>query len=251
MSSEAEILQQHQDAKERLAGLRADYDAIFGIANTGEEYETLNVIKSQIRAEEKVLRELQTKLPARESFGAKYSVEILGSHEISFVIPANVPRIRIIQEAQDIYYKLERRNYVFPTRYKVWLDMPSFTEGRPSDTALSIDGCVDETQNRTLMDQKLFLKRKFEEGEASLTSVEDLAAAHAIFFIVTRQNLFKGLKIRTINGSLYYDNLGLGMDRFSLDWNRFSDVAAACYLPPGVVERLRDEKKNSKASEPR
>ena len=247
MSSEAEILQQYQDAKERLAGLRADYDAIFGIANTGEEYETLNVIKSQIRAEERALRDVQAKLPARESFGAKYSVEILGSHEISFIIPANVPRIRIIDEAQQLHYKLERRNYVFPTRYKVWLGMASFTEGRPTETALSIDGCVDETQNRTLMDQKLFLKRKFEEGEATLTSVEDLAAAHAIFFVVTRQNLFKGMKIRTINGSLYYDNLGLGMDRFSLDWNRFADVAAACYLPPGAVEKLRDEKKNARA----
>lgn len=246
MSSEAEILLQYQEVKDRLTTLKADYDAIFGIANTAEEYETLNVIKTQIRAEERALRDIQSKLPARESFGAKYSVEILGSHEISFVIPANVPRIRILEEAQQIHYKLERRNYVFPTRYKVWLGMPSFTEGRPSDTQLSIDGCVDETQNRTLMDQKLFLKRKFEEGEAGLTSVEDLAAAHAIFFIVTRQNLFRGMKIRTTNGSLYYDNLGLGMDRFSLDWNRFADVAAACYLPPGVVERLRDEKKKTK-----
>ena len=56
------------------------------------------------------------------------------------------------------------------------------------------------------------------------------------------------MKIRTTNGSLYYDNLGLGMDRFSLDWNRFADVAAACYLPPGVVERLRDEKKKSRSA---
>lgn len=246
MSSESEILLQYQDAKDRLVALKADYDAIFGLANTPEEYETLNVIKAQIRAEEKAIRDLQAKLPARESFGAKYSTEILGSHEISFTIPANVPRIRILQEAQDIYFKLERRNYVFPTRYKVWLDMPSFTEGKPTDTHLSIDGCVDESQNRTLMDQKLFLKRKFEEGEASLTTVEDLAAAHAIFFIVTRQNLFRGLKIRTINGALYYDNLGLGMDKFSLDWNRFSDVGAACYLHPGTVERLRDEKKNAR-----
>ena len=248
MSSEEEILLQYQDTKDRLAALRADYDDIFAIANTPEEYETLNVIKSQIRTEERVLRDLQGKLPARESFGVKYSAEILGSHQLSFVVPANVPRIRILEEAQAIYYKLERRNYVFPTRYKVWLGMPSFTEGRPSDTHISIDGCVDETQNRTLMDQKLFLARKFEEGEATLTAIEDLAAAHAIFFIVTRQNLFRGMKIRTTNGSLYYDNLGLGMDRFSLDWNRFADVAAACYLPPGVVERLRDEKKKSRSA---
>lgn len=246
MSSESEILLQYEETKERLAALRNDYDAIFGIANTPEEYETLTVIKTQIRAEEKTLRDLQAKLPARESFGAKYAAEILGTHEISFVIPANVPRIRILQEAQDIYFKLERRNYVFPTRYKVWLDMPSFTEGRPADTHLSIDGCVNESQNRTLIDQKLFLKRTFEEGEATLPTVEDLAAAHAIFFIVARQNLFRGYKIRTINGALYYDNLGLGMDKFSLDWNRFSDVAAACYLPPGTVERLRDEKKNAR-----
>ena len=124
--------------------------------------------------------------------------------------------------------------------------MPSFTEAKPTDTHLAIDGSVEESQNRTLMDQKLFLKRKFEEGEATITSVEDLAAAHAIFFVVARQNLFRGYKIRTSNGALYYDNLGLGMDKFSLDWNRFSDVAAACYLHPGTVQRIRDDKKNAR-----
>jgi len=246
MSSESEILLQYQDTKDRIAALKADYDAIFGLANTPEESEALNVIKAQIRAEEKTLRDLQAKLPAREAFGAKYATEILGPHEIAFTIPANVPRIRILEEAQDIYYKLERQNYVFPARYKVWLGMPSFTEAKPTDTHLAIDGSVEESQNRTLMDQKLFLKRKFEEGEATITSVEDLAAAHAIFFVVARQNLFRGYKIRTSNGALYYDNLGLGMDKFSLDWNRFSDVAAACYLHPGTVERLRDDKKNGK-----
>lgn len=246
MISEEEIVLQYEEARDRMTTLRADYDAMFGIANTPEEFETLTLIKTQIDLEERVLRDLQAKLPARESFGAKYSAEILGPHQLSFVIPANVPRIRIIEEAQQLHSKLERRNYVFPARYKVWLGMPSFSEGRPGDIRLSIDGCVDDAQNRTLMDQKFFLKRKFEEGEATLTSVEDLAAAHAIFFVVTRQNLFKGMKIRTISGSLYFDNLGLGMDRFSLDWNRFADVAAACYLPPGVVERLRDEKKKTK-----
>jgi hypothetical protein len=246
MISEAEILLQYEESKDRLEALRADYDAIFGIANTSEEYATLSVIKDQIRAEERVLKDLQDKLPARESFGAKYQVEILGPHEISFVIPANVPRIRLLEEAQEIYYKLDKRNYVFPNRYKVWLGMPSFTEGKPAETRLAIDGCVDESQNRTLADQKLFLRRKFDEGEASMPTVEDLAAAHALFYIVTRQNLFRGMKIRTLNGSLYFDNLGLGMDRFSLDWNRFADVAAACYLPSAVVDKMRDEKKKAR-----
>jgi hypothetical protein len=65
--------------------------------------------------------------------------------------------------------------------------MPSFTEGRPTETRLAIDGCVDESQNRTLADQKLFIRRKFEEGESSMPTVEDLAAAHALFFFMTRQ----------------------------------------------------------------
>jgi hypothetical protein len=173
-------------------------------------------------------------------------VEILGPHEISFVIPASVPRIGILEEAQAIYSKLDKRNYVFPNRYKVWLGMPSFTEGRPTETRLAIDGCVDESQNRTLADQKLFLRRKFDEGEALMPTVEDLAVAHALFFVVTRQNLFRGMKIRTLNGSLYFDNLGLGLDRFSLDWNRFADVAAASHLPSGTVEKMRDDIKKAR-----
>lgn len=76
-----------------------------------------------------------------------------------------------------------------------------------------------------------------------MPTVEDLAAAHALFFMMTRQNLFRGMKIRTLSGSLFFDNLGLGMDRFSLDWNRFADVAAACYLPPRTIEKMRDDKK--------
>jgi hypothetical protein len=245
MSSESETLLQYEEVKNRLESLTADYNAIFGIANTPEEYATLNVIKDQIRAEERALKDIQAKLPARESFGAKYQVEILGSHEISFVIPASVPRIRVLEEAQAIYSKLDKRNYVFPNRYKVWLGMPSFTEGRPSETRLAIDGSVDDSQNRTLADQKVFLRQRFEEGEALMPTVEDLAAAHALFYIVTRQNLFRGMKIRTLNGSLYFDSMGLGMDRFSLDWNRFADVAAACYLPAGAVEKMREEKRKS------
>jgi len=246
MSSESEILLQYEEAKSRLESLTEDYNTIFATANTSEEYATLNVIKDQIRAEERALKDIQAKLPARESFGAKYQVEILGPHEIFFVIPASVPRIRILEEAQAIYSKLDKRNYVFPNRYKVWLGMTSFTEGRPAETRLAIDGCVDESQNRTLADQKLFLRRKFEEGEALMPTVEDLAVAHALFFVVTRQNLFRGMKIRTLNGSLYFDNLGLGLDRFSLDWNRFADVAAACYMPAATVEKMRDDKKKAR-----
>ena len=81
-----------------------------------------------------------------------------------------------------------------------------------------------------------------------MPTVEDLAAAHALFFIMTRQNLFRGMKIRTLNGSLYFDNLGLGMDRFSLDWNRLSDVAAASYLPSGTVEMMRNDKLKSRSA---
>jgi hypothetical protein len=36
------------------------------------------------------------------------------------------------------------------------------------------------------------------------------------------------------------------MDRFSLDWNRFVDVAVASYLPAETVEKLREEKKNAR-----
>jgi hypothetical protein len=246
MSSEAEILLQYEEIKNRLESLKEDYNTIFGLANTSDEFATLKVIKDQIVAEERALKSIQAKLPARESFGAKYQVEILGPHEILFVIPPNVPRIRVLEEAQAIFSKLDKQNYVFPARYKVWLGMPSFTEGRPTETRLAIDGCVEESQNRTLADQKLFLRRKFEGGGVLMPTVEDLAVAHALFFVVTRQNLFRGMKIRTLNGSLYYDSLGLGMDRFSLDWNRFVDVAVASYLPAETVEKLREEKKNAR-----
>jgi hypothetical protein len=246
MSSEAEILLQYEEIKNRLESLKEDYNTIFGLANTSDEFATLKVIKDQIVAEERALKSIQAKLPARESFGAKYQVEILGPHEILFVIPPNVPRIRVLEEAQAIFSKLDKQNYVFPARYKVWLGMPSFTEGRPTETRLAIDGCVEESQNRTLADQKLFLRRKFEGGGVLMPTVEDLAVAHALFFVVTRQNLFRGMKIRTLNGSLYYDSLGLGMDRFSLEWNRFVDVAVASYLPAETVEKLREEKKNAR-----
>jgi hypothetical protein len=56
------------------------------------------------------------------------------------------------------------------------------------------------------------------------------------------------MKIRTLNGSLYFDNLGLGMDRFSLEWNRFADVAAACHLPTAVVEKIREDKKKARGT---
>jgi hypothetical protein len=189
MSSESELLLQYQESKDRLAALKADYDVIFSIANTPEEFATLNVIADQMRAEERILKEIHAKLPPRESFGAKYSVEMLGPNQIAFVIPANVPPIRILEEVQEIHLALEKRNYVFPNRYKVWLQMPSFTEAKMADRAICIDGCVEESENRTLADQKLFLKRKFEGGEATIPTVEDLAVAHALSVSYTHLTL--------------------------------------------------------------
>lgn len=242
MTSESDILQVYEETRQRLKDLKEDYDTIFGIANTPDDYESLNVIMRQIRSQEQALREIQSKLPPREAFGFKYSAEVLGPRQISFTIPANVPRIRILEEAQDIHLKLEQRNYLFPIRHKVWLSMPSFTKAGAVEVQLNIDGCVDGSQHRTLVEQRLFLIRKYEEGEAKLTTVEDLAVAHAIYFTVARENLFQGRKIRTSNGTLSFDQLGLGLDKFSLDWNRFHDVAAACYLPAGTVARLRGGK---------
>ena len=239
MTSESDILQSYEEVRQRLKELKEDYDTIFAVANTPDDYESLSVIMNQIRSQEQALRELQSKLPPREAFGVRYSAEILGPRQISFVIPANVPRIRILEEAQAIHLKLNQRNYLFPIRHKVWLSMPSFSKVNPVEVQLNIDGCVDGSQHRTLVEQKLFLVRRFEEGEAKLTTVEDLAVAHAIYFIVARENLFQGRKIRAANGTLSFDQLGLGLDKFSLDWNRFHDVAAACYLPAGTVARLR------------
>jgi len=246
MSSESELLLQYQESKDRLVALKADYDVIFSIANTPEEFATLSVIADQMRAEERILKEIHANLPPRESFGAKYSVEMLGPNQIAFVIPANVPPIRILEEVQEIHSALEKRNYVFPNRYKVWLQMPSFTEAKMADRAICIDGCVEESQNRTLADQKFFLKRKFEGGEATIPTVEDLAVAHAMYFIVARQDIFRGIKVRALTGSLYFDNLGLGLDRFSLDWNRFHDVGAACYPPLAWVEKVREERRKGR-----
>ena len=50
MSSESELLLQYQESKDRLVALKADYDVIFSIANTPEEFATLSVIADQMRA---------------------------------------------------------------------------------------------------------------------------------------------------------------------------------------------------------
>lgn len=249
MNPESELLLQYQESKDRLVAMKADYDVIFSIANTPEEFATLNIISDRMRAEERILKEIHAKLPPRESFGARYSVEMLGLCQIAFLIPANVPPIRIIEEVQEIHFALEKRNYVFPNRYKVWLQMPSFTLAKAIDRTICIDGCVEDSQNRTLADQKLFVRRKFEGGEATIPTVEDLAVAHALYFIVSRQNLFRGMKIRALTGSLYFDNQGLGLDRFSLDWNRFNDVGAACYVPMAWVEKIREERRKGRPAE--
>lgn len=248
MSPESEILRQFQESKGRLSAMKDDYDIIFSVANTPEEFETLNVIANRMRAEERILGEIQAKLHPRESLGAKYSVEIMGLTQIAFVIPANVPPIRILEEVQETYFALEKGHYVFPNRYTVWLEMPSFNEGNPADRTVCIDGCVEESQNRTLADQKLFLKRKFDGGEATMPTVEDLAVAHALYFMVAQRDLFRGMKIRALSASLYYDNQGLGLERFSLDWNRYPDVGVACCLSTAWLEKIRQKRRIGRES---
>jgi hypothetical protein len=120
-------------------------------------------------------------LTAAEIFVARYNVEVVNEHTVSFVIPKGVSRIEILQEAQRL---VADRDLIWPDQLAEWITDPKFTTEATTSELVCIDGHVPNSTNKTRAQQEKMV------GKENLPTLEDLAVAFAGNWIATGEPLF-------------------------------------------------------------
>ena len=144
-----------------------------------------------------------------EIFLAKYNVEVLNDHAVSFVVPKGVSRIEVLQEAQGL---VGDRDLIYAGILASWAEDPKFTPEATTSERISIDGHVPNSTNKTRAKQKRMV------GKDNIPTLEDLAVAFAVNWIATGEPLFGWYDksspwtyvVRSAGGALGFSRLGLG-----------------------------------------
>jgi hypothetical protein len=169
-------------------------------------------------------------MTSAEIFLAKYSVEVINDHTVSFVVPRGVAPIEILQEAQGL---VTDRNLIWPDQLAKWEKDPKFTAPATSSERISIDGHVPNSTNKTRAQQEAMV------GKEKLPSLAELAIAFAVNWIATREPLFGWYNknewchvVRAAGGALDFVSDGLYVyDIYDDDSNA---VVAVSSRAPGI-----------------
>jgi len=163
-------------------------------------------------------------------FLAKYNVEVLGPHEVSFVLPKGVSRIEMLQEAHSL---VGDRNLIYPDDLTKWQEDPTFTAVAATTQRIHINGHVEGGDAKTRQQQEAFLTAQ----GLQMPSMQDLAAAFVAHYIATKEPLFGFYKnsdytylVRAAGGALSFDSCGLHGFGIYVDY-RNDYVAVAAALP--------------------
>ena len=170
-------------------------------------------------------------MTSAEIFLAKYSVEVINDHTVSFVVPRGVAPIEILQEAQGL---VTDRDLIYPDQLAIWAKDPKFTTEATNSERICIDGHVPNSNNKTRTQQEEMV------GKENLPSLEHLAVAFAVNWIATREPLF-GLYdksnswsyvVRAAGGALHFFSDGLDVSGINVDFSYDSVAVSSC--APGI-----------------
>jgi hypothetical protein len=170
-------------------------------------------------------------LTAAEIFLARYNVEVVNEHTVSFVIPKGVSRIEILQEAQAL---VTDRDLIWPDQLAEWITDPKFTTEATTSELVCIDGHVPKSTNKTRSQQEALV------GKENPPTLEDLAVAFAVNWIVTGESLFgwydKSISwsyvVRAAGGALDFFSFGLYVSDITVDDSRA--YVAVSSRAPGI-----------------
>lgn len=167
----------------------------------------------------------------RQSFIEKYEVRVLADSQIALTLPLGTSRINFLKEAQTLANELHGRNAISPIQLEEWARNKNFTHKVTQSHTISVDMHVENSRFKTIAAMK-------HEGWLNLF-VQDLAIAHAAYFIVTGKNAFQGGFVRVRfdefnTGTLGFSKKGLAVE---YPYGRYSrgghlNVVASRFLIP-------------------
>ena len=135
----------------------------------------------ELTLETKEFEDFRKTLTPAEIFLAKYNVEVVNEHTVSLVIPKDMSRIEILEEAQGL---VTDRYLIWPDQLAKWITDPKFTTEATTSERICIDGRVPNSVDKTRAQQEALV------GRENLPTLEDLAVAFAVNWIATGEPLF-------------------------------------------------------------
>lgn len=158
----------------------------------------------------------------KQAFLAKYGIKVLAESQVALVLPQGVSRIEFLREAQKLANELHGQDAVWPNRLTNWAGFRAFTDTATEALKIAVDGNVKGSTNHT--------RRQQEEKGWNNVDIQDLAVAHAAYFIATGEDLFAGNAVRARGGALRFDSRGLDVDNYYVG-DSYSFVSASRGLP--------------------
>ena len=220
-----------QEYRERAAAL---HDLSKGVEERIEQAAESGSIEAardavgELTLKTKEFEDFRKSLTPVELFLAKYNVEVVNDHTVSFVIPNGMAPIEILREAQGL---VADRDLIWPTQLERWEKDPKFTAPATSSERISIDGHVPNSTSKTRAKQEEMV------GIENLPSLDHLAVAFAVNWIATGEPLFGWYTkndwshvVRAAGGALSFHSDGLYVGALSDDVS-VANVAVSSRAP--------------------
>ena len=147
----------------------------------------------EIRADE--LDKLRRGLSRLDNFVIKYNVQAFGDSGVSLVLPAGRPHIEVMAHVDALIQGHTGKKY-FPPDENRWITDRWVDRKRSTPQTISIEALAPDTLNKTREKQE----RVLESQGKHMALAEDVAIAHAAFFLLTGEDLFRGQTVRAEGG---------------------------------------------------
>jgi hypothetical protein len=223
-------LHEYREKAASLHDLSKGVEERIGQAAESGSIEAAREALGELTLKTKEFEEFRKSLTPVEIFLAKYNVEVVNDHTVSFVVPRGVAPIGILQKAQGL---VADRDLIWPTQLERWAKDPKFTTEGTNSERISIDGHVPNSRNKDRTEQEKMV------GKENLPSLDHLAVAFAVNWIATREPLFGWYNknesshvVRAAGGALSFYRYGLRVYVIFDDYS--SGSVAVSSRAPGI-----------------
>lgn len=179
MKFDPDQLRQYREKAAEVSELRKTLGEKLGkeeIGRTQREFEAFKVSTKQFE-------DLRNALGAAGVFLARYGVEVVNDHTVSFVIPRGASRIDIMHGAQQL---VTGQALFEEEAYKYHARNDKFTTPATHSEKICIDGRVEGLDGKKRVEQESALQ----ERGLTLADYEDIPVAFAVFWVATGKPLF-------------------------------------------------------------
>jgi hypothetical protein len=228
-------LHEYRERAAALHDLSKGVEERMGQAAESGAIEAARQALGELTLRTKEFEEFRKRLNPAEIFLAKYNVEVINDHTVSFVVARGVAPIEILREAQGLVVD---RDLIWADQLATWEKDPKFTAPATTPERISIDGHVPNSTNKTRTQQEAMV------GIENLPPLEHLAVAFAVNWIATGEPLLGWYNksrswsnvVRAAGGALDFGCVGLLVyDLYDADSSY--NVVAVSSRAPGIKKK--------------